>query len=124
MAPAPGTGYTPLMDRASLPRELRPFVDDDGRLTRWPVRQKVQRMAIAYLATKFETDCEYREREVNEVLVEWHTFGDWALLRRLLFDWCHMDRERDGTRYRLRPGPPTDIVPRPSPPTAPSPADR
>jgi hypothetical protein len=110
------------MDCASLPRELRSFVNDDGRLTQWPVRRKVQLMAIAYLATKFETGREYREREVNEVLVEWHTFGDWALLRRLLFDWCYMDRESDGTRYRLRP--PPDIVPSPSPATAPSPADR
>jgi hypothetical protein len=110
------------MNRASLPRELRPFVDDDGRLTQWPVRQKVQRMAIAYLATKFETGREYREREVNEVLVEWHTFGDWALLRRLLFDWCYMDRESDGTRYRLRP--PPDLAPSPSPAAGPFPADR
>ena len=105
------------MDRASLPRELRPFVAADGRLRQWPVRQKVQRMAIAYLAAKFDTDREYREREVNEVLVEWHTFGDWALLRRLMFDWCYMDRESDGTRYRLRP--PTDIVPSPSPAASP-----
>ena len=97
------------MDRASFPRELRPFVDDDGRLAQWPTRQKVQRMAIAYLAGKFEAGREYREREVNDVLVEWHTFGDWALLRRLLFDWCYMDRERDGTRYRLRPSPPADL---------------
>jgi hypothetical protein len=109
------------MDGASLPRELRPFVNDDGRLTQWPVRRKVQLMAIAYLATKFETGREYREREVNEVLVEWHTFGDWALLRRLLFDWRHMDRESDGTRYRLRP--PTDIVSSPSSATGPSPLD-
>ena len=82
----------------------------------------MQLMAIAYLATKFETGREYREREVNQVLVEWHTFGDWALLRRLLFDWRYMDRESDGSRYRLRP--PTDIVPSPSPATGPSPADR
>ena len=60
-------------------------------------------MAIAYLATKFEMGREYPEREVNDVLLEWHTFKDWALLRRLLFDWCYMDRERDGSRYRLRP---------------------
>jgi hypothetical protein len=109
------------MDRSSLPRELRPFVDDDGRLTQWPTRQKVQRMAIAYLAGKFERGREYREREVNEVLVAWHTFGDWALLRRLLFDWSHMDRERDGTRYRLREAPSADAAPAPGPASAPSP---
>ncbi len=90
------------MDRASLPRELRPFVDDDGRIKQWPVRQKVQRMAIAYLAARFEPGRDYHEREVNELLLRWHTFGDWALLRRLLFDWRFLDRESDGSRYWLR----------------------
>jgi hypothetical protein len=95
------------MDRQQLPRELRPFVDDDGRLIQWPVKQKVQRMAASYLATRFEPGREYSEREVNERLLDWHTFGDWALLRRVLCDWHHMERERDGTRYRLVPGPTT-----------------
>ena len=90
------------MDRASLPRELRPFVDDDGRIKQWPVRQKVQRMAIAYLAARFEPGRDYHERDVNELLLRWHTFGDWALLRRLLFDWRFLDRESDGSRYWLR----------------------
>jgi hypothetical protein len=91
------------IDRSSFPRELRPFIDDEGRLIQWPVRQKVQRMALAYLAERFQPGREYSEREVNEILLDWHTFGDWALLRRWLCDWGHMDRERDGTRYRLRP---------------------
>ena len=90
------------MERESLPRELRPFVDNEGRIVQWPARQKVQRQAIDYLATRFEEGVEYRERDVNERLVRWHTFGDWALLRRLLFDWGYMDREPDGSRYRLR----------------------
>jgi len=90
------------MDRSAFPRELRPFMDDEGRLTQWPVRQKVQRMAVEYLASRFEPGREYNEREVNELLRGWHTFGDWALLRRWLCDWRYMERERDGTRYRLR----------------------
>lgn len=93
------------MDRSSLPRELRPFVDEEGRLFRWPSREKVQRMAIGYLAGKFERGRDYSEQEVNFKLLEWHSFGDWALLRRLLFNWKHMDRESDGSRYRLRDTP-------------------
>jgi len=93
------------MERETLPRELRPFVDDEGRLTQWPSRQKVQRQAIEQLAACFEPGREYAEREVNEILCRWHTFGDWALLRRLLFNWGYLDREPDGTRYRLRPRP-------------------
>jgi hypothetical protein len=94
------------MDRASLPRELRPFVDVQGRLIQWPARLKVKRMAVDYLAGRFEPGREYSEREVNELLLEWHTFDDWALLRRLLCDWRYMERERDGTRYRLVPSSP------------------
>jgi hypothetical protein len=90
------------MERESLPRELRPFVDEAGRLKQWPVKQKVQRMAAAYLAARFEAGRAYSEREVNELLVEWHTFEDWALLRRVLFDWEFLDRESDGSRYWLR----------------------
>ena len=89
------------MDRESLPRELRPFVDPDGRLRQWPTKQKTQRMAAAMLASRFEPGRVYNEREVNELLLEWHTFGDWALLRRVLFDWGHLDRESDGSRYWL-----------------------
>jgi hypothetical protein len=90
------------MERDALPRELRPFVDDDGRLRQWPSKQKIQRMAVAYLATRFQAGREYSEREVNETLMDWHTFRDWALLRRVMFDWHIMDRESDGSRYRLR----------------------
>ena len=60
-------------------------------------------MAAAHLAAHFESGREYSEREVNELLLDWHTFGDWALLRRVLCDWRFMERERDGTRYRVRP---------------------
>lgn len=94
---------TPNFDRAAMPRELRPFLDDQGRLVRWPARQKVQRMAVRLLAGRFEPGREYAEKDVNFLLMEWHTFSDWALLRRLLFDWGYLDRERDGSRYRLRP---------------------
>jgi hypothetical protein len=95
------------MDRSSLPRELRPFINDDGRLTQWPSKQKTQRMAAAYLAERFEPGREYGEKEVNELLMDWHTFADWALLRRVLCDWRYMERESNGTRYRLLPAPAT-----------------
>jgi hypothetical protein len=85
-----------------LPRELRPFVDEDGKLAQWPAKQKTQRMAAAYLASRFEPGRNYNEAEVNELLNQWHTFEDWALLRRVLFDWKYLDRESDCSRYWLR----------------------
>ena len=92
--------------RSDLPRELRPFIDAQGRLKQWPVKQKTQRMAASYLAARFSQARTYNEREVNELLNEWHTFEDWALLRRVLFDWRYLDRESDGSRYWVRTSPP------------------
>lgn len=90
------------MDRNLLPRPLRPFVRDDGRLSQWPTRQKTQRMAAALMATRFSPDRHYTEKEVNALLMDGHTFADWALLRRVLCDWQFLDRESDGSRYWLR----------------------
>jgi hypothetical protein len=93
---------TPAFDRAALPRELRPFMDDQGRVARWPAKQKVQRLVVDYLARRFEPGRDYAEKDVNFLLMDWHGFSDWALLRRLLVDWGYLERERDGSRYRLR----------------------
>jgi hypothetical protein len=90
------------MERTQLPRKLRPFVDEDGRLTQWPTRLKIQRMAAAMLAKRFEPQRQYSEKDVNVLLMDGHTFADWALLRRVLCDWRFLDRERDGSRYWLR----------------------
>lgn len=93
-----------MVPREDLPRQLRPFVDDAGRVSQWPTRQKVQRMAAALLARRFEPGREYTEKEVNALLMDGHTFADWALLRRVLFDWQFLDRESDGSRYRMSAG--------------------
>ena len=91
------------MNRTEYPRELKPFLDEEGRVRQWPARHKTQRMAAALLAQRFEPGREYAEREVNERLMDGHTFGDWALLRRRLVDWGFMTREPGGVRYRLLP---------------------
>ena len=56
---------------------------------------------LFYLAGKFEAGWEYTEREVNELLLDWHTFADPATLRRELYDYGFLDRSRDGKVYRL-----------------------
>lgn len=54
---------------------------------------------LAYLAGKFEGGRNYKEKEVNEIISRWHTFGDYFILRRLLIDCGFMGRLPDGTRY-------------------------
>ena len=93
-----------MLTRDDMPSPLRPFVDDDGRIHQWPTRQKVQRMAAALLAQRFEPGRDYSEREVNALLMDGHTFADWALLRRVLCDWRFLDRESNCSRYWVRAG--------------------
>ncbi|MEL6148492.1 MAG: DUF2087 domain-containing protein [Chloroflexota bacterium] len=84
---------------------LQKYTDDEGRITRWPTRKSKgdQALVLAYLATKFDADATYTERDVNAVLKHWHTFEDWALLRRELFERGYLNREKDGSVYWLTP---------------------
>ncbi|MGN0971540.1 MAG: DUF2087 domain-containing protein, partial [Aristaeellaceae bacterium] len=59
---------------------LRGFLDAEGRVTQFPARRKKQLAVLQYLAGKFAPGRVYTEREVNEVLLGWHTFGDPATL--------------------------------------------
>ena len=62
------------------------LIDSDGRVTRWPRKEAERQLVLHYLRDRFEVGRTYTEREVNEILNLHHTFSDWALLRRELFE--------------------------------------
>ncbi|MCU0476636.1 MAG: DUF2087 domain-containing protein [Anaerolineae bacterium] len=82
---------------------LSKFMDAEGRITRWPTRKGErlfgQQLVVEYLITKFEAGRTYTEREVNDILRQWHTFEDWAILRREMFERDLLGRTPDGRRY-------------------------
>ncbi len=75
------------------------FLDND-KVAVWPNKQQDKELVTGYLATKFEYDRFYHERDINEILKKWHTFEDWALLRRELFERGYLKRNRSGTEYQ------------------------
>ncbi len=75
------------------------FLDSNGIVKQWPKKQTDKELVLAYLSSKFEFSRSYHELEVNEILKKWHTFGDWSLLRRELFERNYLDRNRSGTNY-------------------------
>lgn len=93
--------------QTALKARLRNFLDAQGRLTGFPAKRKMRMYALLYLAMRFEADRVYTERDVNELLQLWHTFGDPATLRREMFDAHFLDRSPDGREYRLSPDRPT-----------------
>ena len=86
---------------------LRNFLNAEGKLTAFPAKRKMKVYCLFYLAQKFETEKEYAEQEINDVLLDWHTFADPATLRRELYDYRFLDRSRDGKVYRLAEKQPT-----------------
>jgi RimJ/RimL family protein N-acetyltransferase len=76
------------------------FLDDEEHLTNWPAKSADKLASLEFLSTKFGFGLTYSEHQVNDLLKEWHTFQDWPLLRRELFEKGFLDRNRDGSEYR------------------------
>lgn len=79
--------------------ELKSFIDGKGKFKQWPSKRKKQILMLEFMAEKFETGIDYTEKEVNEILNNFHTFNDSAILRRELFEQNFLDRTEDGSRY-------------------------
>ncbi|WP_101696185.1 DUF2087 domain-containing protein [Clostridium minihomine] len=75
------------------------FLNPEGKITQLPQKSSVRAAVLHYLAQKFEPERSYTEQEVNTICGEWHTFGDYFLLRRELVDYGLMCREANGSRY-------------------------
>lgn len=90
-----------------IDKQLQNFIDDEGRLKRYPAKFKIQISALFYLASKFEHGKRYTEKEVNEILQKWHIFEDWCLLRRELCDRQFLGREKNCTFYWIEDKQPT-----------------
>jgi hypothetical protein len=78
---------------------LQKLLNEEGQVIRWPSKPKEKTLLIEYLATKFSKDEDYSEQDVNELLKRWHTFSDWALLRRELFERGFLGRDKNGSSY-------------------------
>jgi hypothetical protein len=76
------------------------FIGKDKRVFSWPKKHRDKDLVLAYLITKFDFNTTYNELQVNEILKQWHTFSDWLLLRRELFERGYFDRNSDGSIYK------------------------
>lgn len=87
------------MDR----KEIGGCLDAEGKLKQLPAKRKKKIMALVWLADQIPQDAVFSEKEFNAFLNTLHSFGDPATLRRELYDYFQIDREPDGSAYRLNP---------------------
>ena len=78
---------------------LNKFLDEEGKIKRWPKQKDYKRLVLEYLASRFEYNRKYSEKEVNAIIQQWHTFEDYFLLRRELIESRLMLRTRSGSEY-------------------------
>lgn len=92
------------IDALDIPEEDKKVLRDyteNGRLKSVPSKQKKLIVILDWLASNFEADRTYTEREVNEIINQY--FHDFASLRRDLVDFGYLRRERGGSKYWLTP---------------------
>lgn len=79
--------------------DISRFLDEKGKIKSWPSKFIYKKAIVEYLSTKFESTVFYNEKEVNQIISNWHNFDDFFLLRRSLIDYGFMSREKDGSKY-------------------------
>ena len=107
--PSRSTAAPPLPLSPAGRKALTQF-DAHGRLSRWPHRYAVQRLALWVLWTHFDARRVYTQREVNDLLNAWATYGDHATLRRELVEMKLLARKPDCSEYRKLPAKPNDEI--------------
>jgi hypothetical protein len=96
------------VDYRSVEKALGWF-DAEGRLKQWPVKRKLQDVALWALWARLPAGVVMQEPEVNTRLLEHHNFEDPAILRRCLCALGLMTRNRDGSDYqRVEQKPPAE----------------
>lgn len=87
------------VDMARVERAVRLF-DAEGRMLRLPSRRAVQILCVWAMWARLPRGDVMTERALNELLNQWHHFGDPAVLRRDMVEMGMLSRNSDGTDYR------------------------
>ena len=75
------------------------LINEFGVITRWPKKRSDKEYIINYLFEKFQSDLEYSEKEVNQIIKRYINFNDFALLRRELISKKYLFRTDDCSKY-------------------------
>jgi len=71
----------------------------DGKLAVFPPKEKRKLVVLRHLAGKFQADTVYHEKQINEIIKDF--YSDYVTLRRYLIEYGFLERNRDGSEYRL-----------------------
>jgi DNA-binding HxlR family transcriptional regulator len=76
---------------------IRDFTSEDGKLVTIPAQRKKLEAILKYIICRFEPEVIYEEKQVNEILAEFH--ADYSTLRRELVGAGLLKRSKSGSQY-------------------------
>lgn len=101
----------PRADLSQVEKAVRYF-DDQGVLMSWPSRYGHQMLCLWVLWSRIPRGEAFTERQISELIRDWHDFGDHALIRRAMIDGKMLERTIDGRTYRrIEKSPPAELTP-------------
>lgn len=80
-------------------KDINNYIDSTGKIKTWPSKHKLKQQVAEYIADKFEFNHFYTEKEVNNLIEQYHTFGDYFLIRRELIERRLLLRTNNGSKY-------------------------
>lgn len=95
----PAEQPAPTVDTGKVEQVLRHF-DAGGSMLRWPARTNHQQLCLWAIWSQIPGGRRFDEAEINRMIIEAHSFGDHAILRRSLVDAGLVARTPDGRIYR------------------------
>jgi hypothetical protein len=108
-AAATADASAPDLDRVE---KVSRHFDTDGLMLRWPSKASHAALCLWVMWSRLPAGVTYTEREISELLADWHSFGDHALLRRGMVDARLVSRTVDGREYRrIEQHPPVELGP-------------
>mgnify|MGYP001339855877 CR=1 FL=1 len=75
------------------------LINDFESIIRWPKKRTEQDFIIKWLSSKFDFKKNYSEKEINNIINNYHSFNDTCLLRRELISKNYLHRKNDGSEY-------------------------
>ncbi|QOR34011.1 DUF2087 domain-containing protein [Clostridium sp. 'deep sea'] len=86
-----------VITEAEYKKTIEKYFSSDGSLRSIPRKQKRKLIVLREIASSFETNKTYDEKEVNEKLEKFNE--DYVSLRRYLIEYQFLKRENDGSKY-------------------------
>ena len=83
-------------------KRFKNFISENGTIKQWPSKSLLKQMALIYIWNKLDQDRTYTSKKISETIDSMIEFGDFALIRRELFDRGYLDRTADGSEYRVK----------------------